>query len=576
MTTKSYSYLFKYIKLMFAIGKFGIFISFMFMICVTGISLVLPEIIKRIIDFGIVDKNVTLIISLCCIYILLVLASNGIDVLLENYYETLKLKVSTNLKMKLLNQLAQANGKYISNLETGNILRILDNDIFQVESFGIDLILQLVMNGATAIIVFFILLKSNVLLLMIIIVIQISMFGIQIIMSKRITNNITKVRETAGEQSNLQEQFVSNIKNVILTNVGQYFQNLVCKKQADFVAQSKKVNILISLNSKVASALNSLGTILTYLIGGIMIVSNKMSFGELVAFLQYTSLLIAPCMFFVSSNIKIRQTNVSLKKIYNEIDSVGMVVDKEGCVECSDIINEIHFDSVDFTYTDKKILNDVSLTLKRNEVTAIIGESGCGKSTLLSLLYRLWDPDKGTILINNKNIAEFKVSSLRKKICIVSQESLIFNDSIKENIRMANNQVCEDTINVICNTVGLSSLIATNSNEADNLNIGERGSKLSGGQRQRVAIARTLLNECDVLILDEPTSSLDNISQKELIENITPFFKDKIVIMIAHRMSSVKSADTIIVMKDGEIIETGNHKLLMDYKGVYHTMTSLN
>jgi len=571
---KSYTYLFKYIKLIFKTGKIGIVISFMMMALVTGINIILPEIIKRIIDYGIGAEDINAIIILSCTYMLFILLSNAIDLALNNYFEKLKLKVSTNLKMNLLNRLAQSNGKYLSNQETGNILRILDNDIFQVESFGIELLINFVMNGATAIIVFFILMKFNILLLLLIVFIQMTMFIFQSIISNHITYNIKKVREIAGDQSNFQEQFVSNIKGAILTNVIDYFQKLFIKKQAMFVKQSKKVNLLITIHSKVASTFSSMSTILTYLIGGIMIISNKMSYGELVAFLQYISLLIAPCMFFVNSNIKIKQTTVSLEKIYKVIENIEVVTEKKDCLKLTVPIQAIHFKSVDFTYSDKQILKDLNFSLLRNEVTVIVGESGCGKSTLLCLLYRLWDIDKGRIVLNDKKIDEYNISSLRKKICIVSQEALIFNDNINENIKMNNDQVCDETILNICNLVGLTSLMCY-SHEIGDDNIGERGNKLSGGQKQRVAIARALVNECDVLIFDESTSALDNISQKELMENIRPYFKNKIVILIAHRISLAKFADKVIVMKDGTVIEFGNHKTLIDYKGVYYKMASL-
>lgn len=574
MVKKHYGYLIRYIKLVLGIGKAGIFVSFLFMISVTCVNILLPKFVKQIIDEGIEGKNINYICIHCFLYLFFIITSNGINMILENYYGALKLKASTQLKRNFIDKLVQANGKYLSNQKTGNVLRILDNDIFQVENFGIDLLLELVMNFVTAVVVFVIMLRLNPLLLFIIVVIQILMLLFQYVISMYITSGIKKVREIAGDQSNLQEEFISNIKNAILTNVTDYFQEIFCQNQADFVKQSKKVNLLISIHSKFASSFNSLGTILTYFIGGIMIVNDRMSLGELIAFTQYTAMLIAPCMFFISSSLKIKQTNVSLEKIYSEMDSIGLVVDKKGCLECVHPIEKIEFANVNFSYSNMRVINRLNLSLLRNEVTIIIGESGCGKSTLLNLLYRLWSPDSGMIFINNKEIGEYSVSSLRKKICIVSQDVLIFNNEIKENIRMNNRQVSDSIINNICNIVGLSSLI-TSEDEMIGTGIGEGGSKISGGQKQRIAIARALIKKCDVLIFDESTSAIDNISQKHLMDKITPFFEGKIVIMIAHRMSLAKYADKIVVMKNGTVIESGGHKELMDYKGVYYTMSRL-
>lgn len=571
---KPCSNLSKYIKLILKTGKLGIIISFLFTMVVTSVSIILPEIIRRIIDTGIASKKPNEIILLCSVYMILVIASNGISMVIDNYCLTLNLKTSTNLKLQLIDKLSQSNGKYLSNQETGNILRILDNDLFQIESFGPDFVIHLIMNVLTAMIVFIIMLRYNIILLLTILTVQLLMFVVQSVIAKHVTVNIKKAREIAGDQSNLQEQFISNIKNAILTNVVKYFQIIFYQKQNDLVEQSKKVNLLISFHSKFANTFTSLSSILTYLIGGIMIILNKMSLGELIAFLQYTSLLIAPCMFLVNSNIKIKQVKVSLDKIYTEIERIDVVTEKDDCLELADPIKEVHFFNVHFSYLDKQVLHNLNCRLSRNKVTAIVGESGCGKSTLLNLLYRLWDPDSGDILINGISIKNYNLSSLRDKICVISQEALIFNDNIEENIKMNNQQIDDNFMELICHKVGVTDLIKL-AQESGNNSIGERGSKLSGGQKQRIAIARALIKQCDVLIFDESTSALDNISQKELLDNITPYFKNKIVVIIAHRLSSIKYADNIVVMKDGTVIESGDHKTLMDQQGVYYRMTNL-
>lgn len=210
------------------------------------------------------------------------------------------------------------------------------------------------------------------------------------------------------------------------------------------------------------------------------------------------------------------------------------------------------------------------MKFKKGNTYAIVGGSGCGKSTIANLLYRLWDVDNGEIYINNHRISEINLSNLRKNISIVSQETVIFSGTIKENI-LINKKTIDKELEKICKSVGLEEFINT-LEEGINTEIGERGVKISGGQKQRISIARAILNDSSVLIFDEATSALDNISQNNIIENLKDYLKDKIVIMIAHRLSTIIDVDVIYVMKNGEVIEKGKHINLIKKDGYYSSL----
>lgn len=237
----------KYIKLIIQTGGYCIILAFVAMLTMTVMNLFLPGLLQYIIDDGIVKKNMSALVKYCCVYVGLMLSIRAIDVILENYYGKLRLKVASQLKYKFYHGMNKVSGQYLSKQETGNVLRILDNDIYQVETFGIDLIFDLITNVITAIIVVIILAKHNVILLGLAIVIQASMFGINSVLSKRITKNIKEVRNTSGKQSNLQEQFVSNLKNIILANTGGFLSGLLIRKQKEYVEKSEKVNFLIAI-----------------------------------------------------------------------------------------------------------------------------------------------------------------------------------------------------------------------------------------------------------------------------------------------------------------------------------------
>ena len=563
----------KYIKLIIKIGGCRIILAFVAMLTMTIMNLLLPGLLKYIIDDGIVKKSISTLVKYCCVYIGLMLSIRVMDVILENYYGKLRLTVSSQLKYKFYHGMNKVNGHYLSKQETGNILRILDNDIYQVEAFGIDLIFDLVTNVITAIMVVIILAKQNVLLLGLAIVIQVSMFGINSFLSKNISENIKEVRDISGKQSNLQEQFVSNLKNIILANTGNFVSGLLMQKQEEYVKKSEKVNFLIAIQSSIANGINSLGIIMTYFLGGLLIINENMSIGELISFLQYVTLLISPCMFLISYNLKIRQISVSLERIYDELKNIITSNQYTGKLNCNEKINGIKFKNVNFSYENLKIINNLTFLLKSGEITALIGESGCGKSTIVNLIYRLWSVDSGRILINGKDIESYEICSLRKKICIIGQETLIFDDSIVDNVLLEDcSKMKIKKFDELCTVLNINKLI----NNREKESIGENGKNISGGQKQKVAIARALLRECDVFIFDEATSALDNISQQKVLTGIMPYLENKIVLIIAHRMETIKNADKILVMEKGKIVEEGKHNELLKQNGIYSKMLHIN
>ena len=563
----------KYIKLIIQTGGYCIILAFVAMLTMTIMNLFLPGLLQYIIDDGIVKKNISALVKYCCVYIGLMLFIRAIDVILENYYGKLRLKVASQLKYKFYHGMNKVSGEYLSKQETGNVLRILDNDIYQVETFGIDLIFDLITNVITAIMVVIILAKYNVILLGLAIVIQVSMFGINSVLSKRITENIKAVRNTSGKQSNLQEQFVSNLKNIILANTGGFLSGLLIRKQKEYVEKSEKVNFLIAIQSSIANGINSLGIIMTYFFGGMLIIYENMSIGELISFLQYVTLLISPCMFLISYNLKIRQISVSLERIYDELENIIISDQYTGKMNCNEKINRIEFENVGFSYGNLKIINNLTFLLQSGEITALIGESGCGKSTIINLIYHLWNIDAGKILINGKDIENYEICSLRNKICVIGQETFIFDDSIADNVLL---EACEKVkikkFDELCIALNINKLISNREKES----LGENGKNISGGQKQKIAIARALMRECDVFIFDEATSALDNISQQKVLSEIMPYLENKIVLIIAHRMETIENADKILVMENGKIVEEGKHNELLKQNGIYSKMLHVN
>jgi len=242
---------------------------------------------------------------------------------------------------------------------------------------------------------------------------------------------------------------------------------------------------------------------------------------------------------------------------------------KDGEKELSSFKSDIKFDDVTFTYKRRsKILQDISITFEKGKTTAIVGRSGVGKTTIINLLLRLFEPDEGEIKIDGLNLKEYKMLSWLNKIGFVGQDTFIFNDTIRNNITFRSENYSDEEAIKAAKYADAHSFITELPNGYNTL-VGDKGVRLSGGQRQRIAVARAMIREPEILIFDEATNALDNISEAAVQKAIDEISKDHTVIVVAHRLSTIGNADKIIVLVDGRALEEGTHKELMENRGAY-------
>ena len=294
---------------------------------------------------------------------------------------------------------------------------------------------------------------------------------------------------------------------------------------------------------------------------------------DFIRFILILFSILGPIKQLSNVNLKIQAGAASAERIFGLLDTPSEIVEDPNPIDLGIFNKSISFNKVHFEYNEDndQVLDQVSFTIKKGEVVAMVGPSGAGKSTIADLIPRFFDASSGVIEIDENNIKKLSLASLRRNMGIVTQEVILFNDTIKNNIAYAQSDVSDDAIYAAAKAANALEFIEKTPNGFDTL-IGERGAKLSGGQKQRLAISRALLKNPPILILDEATSALDTESEKKVQKAIEALMKDRTTLVIAHRLSTVQNADKIIVIDRGKVIETGTHQKLYDQNGVYRKL----
>ncbi|TJY40912.1 ABC transporter ATP-binding protein [Cohnella pontilimi] len=331
------------------------------------------------------------------------------------------------------------------------------------------------------------------------------------------------------------------------------------------------------LNAVTLSCVNVLSDITPFIVvltGSLFVIHDSLTLGSLIAFFAYVDKMRSPVTALVQAFPAVTEGSVALQRIFDFLRIQAEIQDKADAVELKSLSKSIRFDRVSFAYSDSdSVIKKLSVTLEKGKTYAFVGESGGGKSTILQLLMRMYDATQGSVLIDDVNIKDYSLSSLRNHMGIVTQDNFLYSSSIKDNIRMAKLDATDEEIIAAAKKAFAHDFISQLPIGYDT-EIGERGIKLSGGQKQRVALARVFLKNPSLIILDEATSALDNESEKLVQESIQQIGKEKTVVMIAHRLSTVVHADKIFVIKSGEIIEQGSHNELLKQNGYYQELFS--
>jgi subfamily B ATP-binding cassette protein MsbA len=310
--------------------------------------------------------------------------------------------------------------------------------------------------------------------------------------------------------------------------------------------------------------------------GGQMVLAPhpQIKAADFITYIVVFSQISPPAKSITQSYYSIQKGIASAERIFEVLDAQEVIKEKPNASTVKGFNHEIVFDHVNFKYESDWVLKDINLQIPKGKIIAIVGESGGGKSTIVDLLPRFYDVTEGQILLDNQDIRDYKIDDLRGLMGIVSQESVLFNDTVFNNIAFGLTNVSEEAVIEAAKIANAHDFIQ-NMEEGYQTNIGDRGVKLSGGQRQRISIARAVLANPDILILDEATSSLDTESERLVQDALSKIMNNRTTLVIAHRLSTIQHADEIVVIQKGKIIERGTHGELMAKKGFYKKLQDM-
>jgi len=394
----------------------------------------------------------------------------------------------------------------------------------------------------------------------------------------RIAKKLKKVNlsalESMAEINNVLQEFISGIRIVKAFTMEPYETEKFKKANDNFYRYTMKRIKRVLLLGPFSEGVAGFGAIFLLFIGGREVVRGTLSSGVLLLFVGALLSLVSPAKKLTSSYGLLQETLATLPRIFEILDASSSVVEKKEAKVLPRIRHQIEFRNVSFRYNDTPILQELSLSISVGEVIAIVGRSGAGKTTLVNLIPRFYDPTEGGVFIDGTDLRSVTLRSLREQVGLVTQETFLFHDTVWANIAYGKMNAAASEIEEAARLAHADEFIPRLEKKYHTM-IGDRGMKLSGGERQRIAIARAILKNPPILILDEATSQLDSESERWVQEAIERLMKGRTVFVIAHRLSTVVSADRIVVLEGGRLVEVGNHAELLQKEGVYKKLYSI-
>ena len=546
------------------------------LLTITGLSLVVPRILQGVIDNGLKAGETPYLIHSA-----LILLSIGVGTALLNFgqrfvTEWIASHIGYDLRNAMVDRIQYLPFTFHDHSTTGQLINRCIEDVRAVQNFAGGSVIEIVQLGFLSIGVISALVASNPLLAVICLLPLIPMAMMTTDFGERITKLFYHVDNTLGDLSAQLQENVSGVQVVRAFAREPHEINRFDKINQSYFKARVKVIAEWSKVMPTTNLLITMGTILILLFGGPMVMQGKMTVGELVAFNAYLLMLSGPVQQLAWLVNAMGEAEAGAQRVLEILNHEPEIQTPVQPITLGQLNGRVEFRDVSLRYQDERIdaLSNINLSIEPNQLIALIGQTGSGKTSIVNLIPRFYDVTGGAVLVDGVDVRDTDLVSLRKQIGIVLQTSLLFSDTIRENIRYGRSDATEEKILAAAKAAQAHEFITKFEKGYETL-VGERGVTLSGGQRQRIAIARALLMDPRILILDDSTSSVDTQTEHLIQEALDKLMEGRTTFVIAHRLATVRRADLILVMANGQIVQRGKHDDLLAMGGLYKEIHDL-
>ncbi len=540
-------------------------LAFIGMGLASGGTAVSAYLVEPVLNKIFVERNEILLYMLPCAIIAIYVLKN-IGTFMQAYFTAyIGQDTIRRFREKMVENLLNLDMKFFNDFRTGELISRTTNDIERIRSIVSSIIPELIRELVTIIgLLCVVIYQSPKLAFFALVVMPIAIYPISRL-AKKMKKISKKSQEKTSDITSALSEIFTNIEIIKANNAQKYEHSRFIEENNKFFKLNLKTVKIEQLVSPLMETIGSIGVAAVIIIGGKDVIDGNINMGAFFSFLTALFMLYTPLKRIVNIYNKMQDAIAASERTFFLMDKVSEI--KDGEKELSEEINLIKFNDVCLNYGDKEVLKGINLEARKSEFIALVGSSGGGKTSLMNLLMRFYDVNSGEILINETNLKDIKIHSLRQNIGLVTQRVYIFNDTIAKNVAYGREFNEEAVINAL--KMANAYEFVSKLDNGINTILNEFGTNLSGGQRQRIAIARALYQNPQILIFDEATSALDNESEKEITKAINNLRNKKIIFVIAHRLSTVESADKIAVLSGGKIVDIGSDEELSKRNEIY-------
>ena len=544
-------------------------------IVISSILNLLPSVLTgKIIDEGLIGRSMKKLVLFIVLSLAVTLGANLIGVL-ESYMNTwIAQHITYDMRNKMYKHLQKMSQRFFTSNNQGDIITRMTSDIAGVQQVITGTLTSILSNSITLIVALVVMFSQNWVM---------ALVGIAVIPLFIIpTRSAGKTRWSITTESQACSDEINGILNETMSVSGQLLVKLFGMEEVEYNKYEEANKRMVKLNIRegmagrwfrvALSTFSSIGPMLLYLAGGVLMMKydSTLTVGDITVLVALLGRMYGPVNQLLNIQVDWIRSMAMFTRIFEYYDMpVEIESPADAIIPTEPAKGEVKFENVGFYYEkERQILSDVNFTLESGKCIAVVGPSGSGKSTLVNLIPRLWDAVSGTVSFDNVDVRKLDLSYLRENIGIVSQETYLFNGTIRENLLYAKPDATEEELIEACKKANIYDFVEKQETGLDTI-VGNRGLKLSGGEKQRISIARVLLKNPALMIFDEATSALDSISEQKIQDAIEPLIESRTSILIAHRLSTILSADEILVINNGVIAERGTHDELITQGGVY-------